>query len=295
VLAEYIVQHDNFARAYVNRMWAHLFGRGMNELPAADDFGGHNKVVHPDLLNKLANDFANYGYDSKKLLEWICNSDAYNLTYQANGLPDGKGGNAKDEAAPYFTRMQLKAMSPEVLFESLEVATRLDMAADKDAKRAKKDQWLAKLTRNFGDDEGNEVTFNGTIIQALLMMNGTEINSEISRSDGTSAVEKAMNRYRGPTGFNEMGVVHELYLMALARRPSTQPNIYLPVKDAKTGKEKVDAKGKPILSGPMSEVGFLTQQVTNLKARGAGPAQWKAFFEDLYWSLLNTNEFILNH
>jgi hypothetical protein len=295
VLAEYITQHDNFAKAYVNRMWAHFFGRGMNELPAADDFGGHNKVVHPELLNKLANDFANYGYDTKKLVEWICNSDAYSLTYQANGLPDGKGGNAKDEAAPYFTRMQLKSMSPEVLFESLEIATRLDRAPDKDAKKTKKEQWLAKLTRNFGDDEGNEVTFNGTIIQALLMMNGTELNSEVSRSDGTSAVDKAMNRYRGPTGFNEMGVINELYLMALARKPSSQPTIFMPVKDPKTGKDRVDPKGKPILNGPISEAGFLGQQVTALKTRGAGPQQWKAFFEDVYWSLLNTNEFILNH
>ena len=199
-LAEYIVQHDNFAKSYVNRMWAHFFGRGMNELPAADDFGGHNKVVHPDLLKQLADDFVKYGYDSKKLIEWICNSDAYSLTYQSNGLADGKGGNAKDEAAPYFTRMNLKSMSPEVLFESLEVATRLDMAPDRDAKKAKKEAWMAKLTRNFGDDEGNEVTFNGTIIQALLMMNGTELNSEVSRKDGTSAVDKAMSRHRGPSG-----------------------------------------------------------------------------------------------
>jgi hypothetical protein len=294
-LADYIVQHDNFAKAYVNRMWAHFFGRGMNELPAADDFGGHNKVVHPDLLNKLAADFANYGYDPKKLIEWICDSDAYQLSYQANGLPDGKGGNAKDEAAPYFTRMQLKSMSPEVLFESLEVATRLDMAPDKDAKKTKKEQWMAKLTRNFGDDEGNEVTFNGTIIQALLMMNGGELNSEISRKDGTSAVDKAMNRYKSSTGYNEMGVINELYLMALARKPSSQPTIYLPVKDPKTGKDRVDAKGKPIMTGPISEASFLANQVTALKNRGPGPQQWKAFFEDVYWSLLNTNEFILNH
>jgi hypothetical protein len=169
------------------------------------------------------------------------------------------------------------------------------MAPDKDAKKTKKEQWLAKLTRNFGDDEGNEVTFNGTIIQALLMMNGSELNSEISRSDGTSAVEKAMNRYRGVSGINEMGVINELYLMALARRPSAQPTIYLPVKDPKTGKDKVDPKGKPLMTGPISEQGFLSQQVTAMRARGAGPAQWKAFFEDVYWSLLNTNEFILNH
>lgn len=293
VLADYIVQHDNFAKAYVNRMWAHFFGRGMNELPAADDFGGHNKVVHPDLLNKLAADFIHYGYDTKKLIEWICDSDAYSLSYQANGLPDGKGGNARDEAAPYFTRMQLKSMSPEVLFESLETATRLDMAPDKDAKKAKKEAWMAKLTRNFGDDEGNEVTFNGTIVQALLMMNGEEINSEISRTDGTSAVDKAMAKHRGVG--NEMAVVNELYLMALARHPSASVSVSTPLKDPKTGKDKVDPKGKPIMSAPTSEAAFLGQQVSALKSRGAGPQQWKAFYEDVYWSLLNTNEFILNH
>ena len=295
-LAEFIVQHDNFAKAYVNRMWAHFFGRGMNELPAADDFGAHNKVVHVDLLNRLADDFAKYGYDTKKLIEWICNSDAYSLTYQANGLPDGKGGNAKDEAAPYFTRMNLKSMSPEVLFESLEVATRLDMASDRDAKKAKKEAWMAKLTSNFGDDEGNEVTFNGTIIQALLMMNGPELNSEISRKDGTSAVDKAMNKYRSGNSYNEMAIVNELYLMALGRKPSSTITVTLPRRDPKTGKEVIDPKtGKPVIGNTMTESAFLGNQVSEMKKRSRGPQDYKAFFEDVYWSLLNTNEFILNH
>src|SRR5439155_10269518 len=30
-LAEWVVGHDNFARAYVSRVWGHLFGRGMNK------------------------------------------------------------------------------------------------------------------------------------------------------------------------------------------------------------------------------------------------------------------------
>jgi hypothetical protein len=277
-------------------MWAHFFGRGMNELPAADDFGGHNKVVHPDLLNRLAEEFVKYGYDSKKLIEWICTSDAYGLTYQANGLPEGKGGNAKDEAAPYFTRMALKSMSPEVLFDSLDVATRLDKAPDKDAKKAKKDAWMAKLTRNFGDDEGNEVTFNGTIVQALLMMNGPELNSEISRKDGTSAVDKAMSRHKTGNGYAEMAVINDLYLMALARKPSSSVTVTLAKRDPKTGKDAVDPKtGKTLTGGATSEAGFLSSQVSELRKHNAGPQQWKAFFEDVYWSLLNTSEFILNH
>lgn len=295
-LADFVVQHDNFAKAYVNRMWAHFFGRGMNELPAADDFGAHNKVVHAELLNRLADDFVKYGYDTKKLIEWICNSDAYSLTYQSNGLPEGKGGNAKDEAAPYFTRMGLKSMSPEVLFESLEVATRLDMAPDRDAKKVKKEAWMAKLTRNFGDDEGNEVTFNGTIIQALLMMNGAELNSEVSRKDGTSAVDKAMNKYRSGNNYNEMAIINELYMMALARKPSSTITVTLPRRDPKTGKEVIDPKtGKPVTGAVMSESAFLGNQVAEMRKRARGPQDYKAFFEDVFWSLLNTNEFILNH
>lgn len=294
-LAEYILAHDNFAKAYVNRIWGLFFGRGMNELPAADDFGGHNKVVHPELLNKLAEEFVKYGYDSKKLMEWILNSDAYSLTYQANGLKDGAGGNAKDEYAPFFTRMQLKSMSPEVLFESLETATRLDSAPDKDAKKAKRDAWMNQLVRNFGDDEGNETTFNGTIIQALLMMNGSELNSEISRKDGTSAVEKAMNKFKSGNGYNDMAVINELYLMALGRKPSTQATIYMPQKDPKTGKDLVDSKGQPIMTGPISEMSFLTGQVANLKRTNPNAMRYRAFFEDVFWSLLNTSEFILNH
>ena len=303
-LADYVLGHDNFAKAFVNRYWGHLFGRGLNELPAADDFGGHNKVVHPELLHKLGEEFAKYGYDPKKLIEWICNSDAYGLSYQANGLPDGKGGNAKTEADPYFTRMALKSMSPEVLFESLEVATRLDAAPDKDAKKAKRDAWMSKLVRSFGDDEGNETTFNGTIIQALLMMNGGELNAEINRRDGSGAVDKAMNKFKqggsgGRPTYNDMAVVNELYLMALGRKPGTTPTIQIPFKDKK-GAEVVDKKtGKPMVAGTVSETQFLTDQVTDLRKRASvskdAAATYRAFFEDVFWSLLNTNEFILNH
>ncbi len=287
-LADYVLAHDNFAKAYVNRMWAHFFGRGMNELPAADDFGGHNKVVHVDMLNKLGEEFKKYSYDTKQLIEWICNSDAYALSYQTNGLADGKGGNAKDEAAPYFTRMALKSMSPEVLFESLEVATRIDSIPNETEKKTKKEAWINRLVTSFGDDEGNEVTFNGTIIQALLMMNGPELNFEVSRKDGTGAVDKAMAKHKG----NDMAVINELYLMTLSRKPGNAPTIEVYAKNPKTGKDIVDAKGKPVVASRMSETQFLQAKAVEMKKMGVAP---KAFYEDVFWSLLNTSEFMLNH
>ena len=84
VLADYIIGHDNFAKAFINRMWGHFFGRGLGSLPAYDDFENRdNKVVHPELLKQLAQEFVKSKYDPKQLMEWICNSDVYNLNYVA--------------------------------------------------------------------------------------------------------------------------------------------------------------------------------------------------------------------
>src|SRR5262249_34128761 len=123
-------------------------------------------------------EFKKYNYDPKKLLEWICNSDAYNLSHVA------RKEYTDQKYDPYFARMPLKAMSPEVMFDSLATATRAETRKDKAAYDALKTAWGQKLTQNFGDDEGNEVSFNGTVVQALLMMNGRELNGEIGSARG---------------------------------------------------------------------------------------------------------------
>ncbi len=303
VLAEYVVKHDNFARAAVNRYWSHFFGRGMNELPAPDDFGGHNKLVHKDLLDKLGAAFAggSQPYDVKKLIEWICCSDAYSLSYQTNGLADGKGGNGKPEHEAYFTKMMLKSLSPESLFESLEIATKMDQASNKDAKREKKDRWMNLLVRNFGDDEGNEANFNGTIIQALLMMNGKDLDEEVRRADST--VVKVMERYipasgnpKGPIGVAPDAawkVIEDLYLATVSRKPSKTTMIQVPRKDPK-GVVMKDSKGNVLMTAVAEEV-FLKGHLDGMLKSGAKRDELKAFYEDIFWTLLNTNEFILNH
>ncbi len=286
VLADYVIAHDNFAKAYVNRMWTHFFGRGMNEQPAPDDFGGHNKIIHPELLEKLAQEFIKYKYDSKALIEWICNSDAYNLSYMAPNKD-----MAKPEYDVFFARMPLKALSPEVLFEALATATKADVQVDPETRKTNKERWMQRLVANFGDDEGNEMTFNGTIVQALLMMNGADLNSEIRRSDGLVAktLEKAAKM--APAQRDNF-VIEEIYLTALARRPSATTMVEI---------ENVNPKTKKATKSKMSELAFVQQQMAaakgtprDPKAKGSGDG-YKQFCEDLFWSLLNTNEFMLNH
>ncbi len=202
-LARFITQDEYFAKEFVNRMWAHYMGRGFTN--PVDDFGEHNPVSHPDLLNRLAQDFITSGYDTHRLINWIVHSRAYQLTSVANGT------NAKPEAEPYFARMQLKSMSPEELVDSIFTATnfiQMKHANNPQARRDEMTEWLRDFTVNFGDDEGNEATFNGTVVQALLLMNGKKMTEAVNAS---RSVRYAMESSKP---------LDVLYLSALSRPPS---------------------------------------------------------------------------
>jgi len=256
VLAELVTTNENFPKAFVNRIWGHLFGRGMNEQPAVDDFGEHNKVVHPELLDFLAKEFATQtdgydfnrynAFDSKKLLYWVCTSDAYGLSSVANPTND------KPEHDVFFSRMLLKALSPEQLFESLTTATNMGQSTEE--RKKQKEAWMRKLVQNFGDDEGNEVTFNGTVVQALLMMNGKEINDAIQNKDKGTVAEIAKK------ATTPQRAISELYVAALNRRPEAW-------------------------------------EVDKIMKVGGKYRDTRSFYflHDVFWALLNSNEFILNH
>ena len=245
-LARLILESDSFPKAIVNRMWSVFFGKGFCN--PIDDFNEQNQVANPELLAELGKKFKHYGYDLKKLIRWMCNSEAYSLSVVANKTND------KVEHEVFFSRMLLKALSPEQIFESLMVATQSEQA--KDAKKQQMDRWLGSLVQTFGDDEGNEVSFNGTVVQALIMMNGQDINEAISRDKGTVSWALTKGRTWRPA-------INDLYLAALNRPVGNQEFLR-------------------ILQKMRLRPGF----------RDKNP---RAPLEDMLWALLNSNEFMLNH
>ncbi|MFN3648789.1 MAG: DUF1549 domain-containing protein [Armatimonadota bacterium] len=68
-------KNGRLARTLVNRLWGKLMGRALVE--PADEMDA--RPWHPDLLDWLAADFAEHGYDVKRLLEQIATSRAYQL------------------------------------------------------------------------------------------------------------------------------------------------------------------------------------------------------------------------
>ena len=77
-LARWLVspEHPLTRRVTVNRVWQHLFGRGIVDPP--DDFGLRGSPpTHPELLDWLACEFSDHGWSLKELIRRIVSSDAY--------------------------------------------------------------------------------------------------------------------------------------------------------------------------------------------------------------------------
>jgi Protein of unknown function (DUF1553) len=65
-----------FTRVFVNRVWHHLFGRGI--VSSVDNFGALGELpTHPELLDVLADQFAKDDYSLKRLIRKIVLTDAY--------------------------------------------------------------------------------------------------------------------------------------------------------------------------------------------------------------------------
>ncbi|MFT7514868.1 MAG: hypothetical protein ACI9QL_004093 [Candidatus Omnitrophota bacterium] len=82
-LANWLVQEDNplTARVYVNRLWYLFFGRGLSDV--LDDLGNQGAwPTHPELLDWLAVEFVESGWDTKHLVKLLLMSDTYRQTSQ---------------------------------------------------------------------------------------------------------------------------------------------------------------------------------------------------------------------
>ncbi len=253
-LAKQMCQEDpgqQLAKAFVNRMWGHMFGYGFTR--PVDDLGPHNVPSHPELLDRLADEFVKGGYDIKQLLRWIANSEAYNLTSRFNDK------NRFDDPAagevPLFSHMYVKTMNVEQLYESLMIATGADRAGQGGFEQAQRqrERWLQEFIRIFGGNDDDEPTmFSGSVPQALMMMNGELVQNAISAKQGTY-LHLLLTESRNA---NDTVRINKLFMAALGRRASS------------------------------AELQRLRKYMGSDKL---------AFYQDLYWALLNSNEFVVNH
>lgn len=213
VLADLITAPENtaFPKALVNWMWAHFFGRGF--VNPVDDFTEANPPLHPEVLELLSKDIAENGYDLKRLIRILVNTEVYQRSSRSSK------DNSRDRT--HFSKALVRPMSPEQLFHSLVQTCGVEGILRERAKRAKgetleklMDQSLQRFVFLFDNDEMSEsLDFEATITQALFLMNGRFSSEVLPAKQGPIA--KIVDEFKTP---GER--VEALYLTALARTPT---------------------------------------------------------------------------
>ena len=246
-LAAWMTSPENpyFARAAVNRMWAHFFGVPLAEEAEADE----GPKGYPELLDELAKAFADSGFDVTFLARAVTATQTYQRT-SAVTHPSQKDPRK-------FARMPLRGLSPEQLFDSLAVATEYRETTPEDQiavlrlnPQSPRAQFLAKFP---GQDAKTD--YQTSILQALYLMNNDFIADRASTKTNRTLATLAAQR----TGTARK--VESLYLVVLSRKPRPEESERF-VKYVDDGGATGDA-GKALA--------------------------------DVFWVLLNSTEFLLNH
>lgn len=257
---EWMTKKDNpyFARGMVNRVWAHYLGRGFFE--PVDAQAAANPPSHPEALDALARDFAEHGYDVRRLERRVLNTLTYQRSWQTNV------SNAADQRN--FSHRLLKRLSAEQLLDAVLSATGTphkltnvyngkvqphERIVEMSPSRFRGDDWY--VLQAFGkplrvQSCDCERSASPSLGQSLYLYNDEQLMAKIADSAGR--IQKLIDAKTAAPR-----IVEELYLVALSRWPTKD-------EAARTAE-------------------FLKT--------AASPAEG---YHDVLWSLLNRQEFIIN-
>ncbi len=262
-VAAWIRRPDNpfFARAIVNRVWSHYFGRGIVDPP--DNLSPLNPATHPELLADLASKFIESGYD----LRWLHRQIVTSRTYQQSSAPTS--ANRTDRAN--YAYFYLRRLDAEVILDALDAVTgsredfRMQYWKWPDDLRAieipyppEQNEFVSFMLEHFGRPQRNsaiqcdcERITDASILQILSMANHPRVWEKISDPAGRAASIAAQTT-------DDEARVEEIFLATVSRFPT---------------KAEMAASLEYLGSSASTEQGV----------------------QGLMWSLLNTKEFLLQH
>lgn len=266
-LAEWMIAADNpyFAKAAVNRLWAHFFGIGL--VDPEDDLRADNPPSHPELLDELARQIVAHDFDVQYLIRAITASDAYQRT---SAVTDA------DLNPRAFARMNLKRLTPEQLFDSLAEATGYrEPTAPRDPRVPVPSRGgaRAEFLNLFASGVSSRTEVQLSIPQALLLMNGRFVSDALQTNNATLVdLALRLTKLDTQTGSNAIylatvagnpkldtaGRIESLFLATLSRKPTA------------------------------AEAEKLVRYVEEAGERNRALA-------GVFWMLLNSAEFIVNH
>jgi len=117
-LAKWIASSNNPlpARVYANRIWHHLFGRGI--VASTDNFGEMgDRPTHPELLDYLAKYLIENNWSSKSLIRKIVLSSTYQMTTNVSAI-----AQKIDPENNLFSRQNRKRLEAEAIGDAMLLA-----------------------------------------------------------------------------------------------------------------------------------------------------------------------------
>jgi hypothetical protein len=253
VLADWLTSPKNpyFAKATVDMVWSYFFGVSLLEpiLEPSDDA----PITHPELLDELAQKLIEHEFDLKYLIRAIVHTQAYQRS-------SGNHGQVTKDDYVLFTRMPVRGLSPEQLYDSvIEAAVGPKGHSDNPYQpvydfqprpgNPARGQFLAKFANQDKRHESQT-----SILQALYLMNNSFLAEKIRNNPNLDTLAAASSRYRSTEDR-----IRTLFLMSLSREPRPDERSRL--------------------------VSFVE----------AGGADQRQRLGDILWALINSAEFRLNH
>jgi hypothetical protein len=247
-LARFLTDPKNpwFARAYVNRLWTALMGWGF--YPGLADLGSGVTPRHGEVLDLLAAEWIASGYDMRWLFRTLALTEAYQRQLQPR-----PGTDSTVPAAVCPSRLR-----PEQIFEALVKALAFDendktipapavSAAPAVARHTGLRHMVYQAFKVDPSLPPDEV--QGTIPQALLMMNSALVNTFIAAKGKTFLAEAVAK------DLSDDDILVSLYERTLARKPRLE-------------------------------------EIDTCKRYLAKVGNRQEALEDVFWSLLNSTEFL---
>lgn len=225
-LADWVAAKDNpfFARTQANRIWFHMFGRGLVE--PDDDFRTTNPATHPELLEELARDLAEHRFDLRHLVRRIASSHTYQLSATPNETNRTDEGNLSHaivqriEAEPLLDMIAQVLQTP-VKFDGQPLGVRaVQLPGVQLRQRGSRPGMGERFLKTFGKPDrllncDCERSDDTTVLQAFQMLSGDLLTKLLSEPENRLGKLLA-------AGAGDAAILEEFFLAALCRRPTAR-------------------------------------------------------------------------